>query len=159
MKATVNTRFLGEIEVDTADFTDEVNSYIFAYGWKQSLDDAGATKGRDGAQSRYNMLADGRVPSGGGGGSRLDAQATAIREVLADLFVAWGAKRAAAKKTAKEGKAGLTSEVRYRLAHKAKVAAATIDSGEVSDQVATIWPKVEAKAIRIVALRNETLAD
>ena len=157
MKATVNSRFLGEFEVDSEDFSDEVNAYVFAYGWKQTIDDAGATKGRDGSQDRYDMLADGRVPTGSGGGSRLGATETATREVLADLYVAWGAKRVAAKKVAKDGKVGLATEVRYRLARKA--GGATVDTQDVVDQVAVIWPKVAAKAIRIVALRNETLDD
>ena len=157
MKTTINSRFLGAFEVDSVDFTDEVNAYVFAYGWKQTVDDAGATKGRDGSQDRYDMLADGRVPTGGGGGSRLSETEVATREVLADLYVAWGAKRAAAKKTAKDGKAGLADEVHYRLAHKP--GAATVGIHDVVDQVAIIWPKVEAKAVRIVALRNETLDD
>ena len=46
MKTTINSRFLGAFEVDSVDFTDEVNAYVFAYGWKQTVDDAGATKGR-----------------------------------------------------------------------------------------------------------------
>ncbi len=157
MKVTINSRFLGAFEVDSADYTDAVNSYVFAYGWKQTIDDAGAAKGEDGSQDRYDMLADGRVPNGGGGGSRLGATEVATREVLADLYVAWGAKRAAAKKTAKEGKTGLETEVHYRLTRK--TSGATVDAQDVADQVAVIWPKVEAKALRIVALRNETLDD
>ncbi len=157
MKVTINSRFLGTFEVDSADFTDAVNLYVFAYGWKQCIDDAGASKGEDGSQDRYDALADGRVPSGGGGGSRLGATEVATREVLADLYVAWGAKRAAAKKTAKEGKMGLAGEVHLRLAHKP--GAGTVGIHEVTAQVETVWPKVEAKALRIVALRNETLDD
>lgn len=158
MKLTVKTRFLGELDLDTVDFTDEVNSYIMTYGWKQALDDAGATKGREGSQTRYDLLADGRAPSSTGG-AKLNSTIAATREVLADLYVAWGAKRAAAKKTAKSGKSALAGEVRDKLARHNRVPASTVASSEIVLQVDVIWPKVEAKAARIVALRNETLID
>jgi len=98
----VNTRHLGEIEIDFDTLSPAVQSYIIAYGFKQSVDDAGADpkKAAEGSQARLDALQAGEVPAGGGG--RLTELEKATRDVVEALLRRTGVKAGEAAKAARE---------------------------------------------------------
>ena len=160
MKVQFKTRYLGEASIDTDELSEPVREYIFAYGLKQSIDDAGAgERGEAGSQARLDALIAGTVPRGGsGGGARIGGAEAALREVLAVVYRSWSIKAAAATKLAKAGKAGYAGEVRARIAHKNHVHPNQIDAAVVAVVVNLGWAKIAATADRLASQRAETLA-
>ena len=143
MIVELKTRYLGEIMIDTDDLNPDVQSYIYAYGLRQSINDAGAGEaGANGSQRRYDDLLGGLVPRLGSGGSRLTETDRATREVLTALYAQWCIPNGA--KAAKAGKAGLE---------------AICDTRPGIGEADTLWPKIVAGAERLVASRKAVLTE
>ena len=140
MIVELKTRYLGEIMIDTDDLNPDVQSYIYAYGLRQSINDAGA--GEAGSRKRYEDLIAGIVPRLGSGGSRLTEVDRATREVLTALYTQWCIPNGA--KAAKAGKAGLK---------------AICDTRPGIGEADTLWPKIVAGAERLVASRKDVLTE
>ena len=128
----VNTRHLGEIEVDFDTLSPAVQTYIIAYGFKQTVDDAGADpkKAADGSQARLDALRAGEVPAGGGG--RLTELDKAIRDVVETLLRRTGVKAGEAAKAAREPEAAIRAAfgdkaeaIMAKVAQKAETLAAS----------------------------------
>ena len=143
MIVELKTRYLGEIMIDTDDLNPDVQSYISAYGLRQSINDAGAGEaGADGSRKRYEDLIAGIVPRLGSGGSRLTEVDRATREVLTALYAQWCIPNGA--KAAKSGRKGLE---------------AICDTRPGIGEAEQLWPKIVAGAERLVASRKDVLTE
>ena len=107
MKVKIDTRHLGEVELDFAALTPEMQFYIIAYGFKQSIDDAGAdpAKAAHGSLKRLDAILAGNVPAGGGG--RLTEDEKALRDVVEAVLRRAGVKAGEAVKLAREPEAAI----------------------------------------------------
>lgn len=103
----VDTRHLGEQDIDFNALTPAMQSYIIGYGLKQSIDDAGAdpAKGADGSKARLAAILAGNVPAGGGG--RLTDDEKALRDVVEDTLRRTGVKAGKAAKMARDPEAAI----------------------------------------------------
>lgn len=104
---SVDVEFTGTASMNGRELSQNVVRYLLAYGLKQSVDDAGAQKGKDGSLARIEALLKGNVPAGGGGAARLSHIERATRDVVERLLRKAGAKAVDAKKAATDPEAAI----------------------------------------------------
>ena len=139
----IKTRYLRDISIDSDDLNPDVQSYSYAYGLRQSINDAGAGEaGANGSSKRLKDLLAGIVPRLGSGGSRLSEVDRATREILTGIYAQWCIPNGT--KAAKAGRKGLE---------------AICDTRPGIGEADKLWPKIVAGAERLVKSRKAVLAD